>query len=428
MYQRTTNLKYLKNIPVNKANKPCLRICLWCILCLAGCLPCASAQTRKELEDKRLKLIQEINQTNQKLQETQKNKAATLDRYIALRAQVKRRQQLVGTLQEEITQADSAIARSEWAMAGLNDDIARLRKEYARTLRAAYRVRLQQSHLAFILSAENLNQALQRRQYVRQYERYRRRQAKLIEETRQMLSDKISQLEKRKQEQQTLIAAAQEQTDLLKVEMQDKDRALQSLKADESRLVKELERREKERERFSAAIEQIIRDEMSQRRKEARTVPAPRKITPSAASSREDPMESSAAVADNSGFGARKGALPWPVGGGRISRAFGPQPHPTLKGVTVPNNGVDISAPAGSSVNAVYAGKVVGVQFIPGYQNMVIVQHGTYYTVYSNLESLSVGKGDELGAGQAIGKLGNEDLHFEVWREKQRLNPAGWLR
>jgi murein hydrolase activator len=70
----------------------------------------------------------------------------------------------------------------------------------------------------------------------------------------------------------------------------------------------------------------------------------------------------------------------------------------------------------------------VGVQFIPGYQNMVIVQHGAYYTVYSNLESLSVSKGDEVAAGQAIGKLGSDDLHFEVWREKQRLNPAGWLR
>jgi len=388
-------------------------------------LPGATAQSRKELEDKRLKLIQEINQTNQKLQETQKTKAATLDRYIALRSQVKKRQQLVATMLEEIAEADTAILRSESVMEALNDDILRLRNEYAQMLRTAWRIRLQQSHLAFILSAKSLNQALQRRQYVRQYERYRRRQAKLIEETQLMLSNKISQLEKRKKEQQSLIVSTEEQTELLRGEMLNKDKALQSLKADENRLVKDLERREKERERFSAAIEQIIRNEMVQMRKDARTAPAPRKITSPA---KADDERSAPPVPDNSGFGARKGSLAWPVGGGRISRAFGPQPHPTLKGVTVPNNGVDISAPAGSAVSVVHTGKVVGVQFIPGYQNMVIVQHGAYYTVYSNLESLSVSKGEEVAAGQAIGKLGSEDLHFEVWREKQRLNPAGWLR
>lgn len=410
-----------------RAGKRLLSWVFWCVLCGVSFLPNAAAQSRKELEDKRLKLIQEINQTNQKLQETQKNKAATLDRYIALRSQVKKRQQLVATMQEEILHADSAIARSESVMDALSDDIARLRKEYAQMLRTAWRLRLQQSHLAFILSSKSLNQALQRRQYVRQYERYRRRQAKLIEETQQMLSNKITQLEKRKQEQQGLIVSVEEQTELLRGEMVNKDKALQSLKADENRLVKDLERREKERERFSAAIEQIIRNEMAQKRKEARVAPPARKIT-SPAKSRDDSPESSTAAADNSGFGARRGSLAWPVGGGRISRPFGPQPHPTLKGVTVPNNGVDISAPAGSAVSAVHAGKVVGVQFIPGYQNMVIVQHGPYYTVYSNLESLSVGKGEEVNPGQAIGTLGSEDLHFEVWREKQRLNPAGWLR
>ncbi|MBP8240713.1 MAG: peptidoglycan DD-metalloendopeptidase family protein [Saprospiraceae bacterium] len=396
-----------------------------CVLGMLLCLPGATAQSRKELEDKRLKLIQEINQTNQKLQETQKNKAATLERYIALRSQVKKRQQLVATMQEEIADADTAIIRSESVMEALNDDIRRLRNEYAQMLRTAWRIRLQQSHLAFILSAKSLNQALQRRQYVRQYERYRRRQAKLIEETQLMLSNKISQLEKRKTEQQSLIVSVEEQAELLRGEMLNKDKALQSLKADENRLVKDLERREKERERFSSAIEQIIRNEMAQKRKDARTAPPPRKITSPAKANEE---RSDPPVPDNSGFGARKGSLTWPVGGGRISRAFGPQPHPTLKGVTVPNNGVDISAPAGSAVSSVHTGKVVGVQFIPGYQNMVIVQHGAYYTVYSNLESLSVSKGDEVAAGQAIGKLGSDDLHFEVWREKQRLNPAGWLR
>ncbi len=384
------------------------------------------SQSRKELEDKRLRLIEEINQTNKRLKDTQKTKAATLDRYLALKAQVAKRQQLVATMREEMAHADSAIIRSGEVMEALNDDIKRLRGEYARTLRAAWRLRLQQSWVTYMLSSENLNQAFRRRRYMRQYEQYRRRQAALIAETQKMLAAKVVQLEQHKAEQQRLMAAAQQQGEILRTEMLDKDRALQSLKADETRLVKELERREKERERFSAAIETIIREEMAQKRREARTSTAIG--APSRAAGGSSGAAEPVVAADMSGFGTRRGSLPWPVSGGRISRVFGPHPHPTLRGVTVPNNGVDISAVAGADVSAVYAGKVVGVQFIPGYQNMVLVQHGTYYTVYSNLAELAVRRGDEIAAGQVLGKLGQEDLHFEVWREKTRLNPAGWLK
>ncbi len=389
-------------------------------------VPAGFSQSRKELEDKRLRLIEEIGQTTRKLQETQKTKAATLDRYLALKSQVDKRRQLLATMQEEIAHADSAIMRSEEVMQALEDDIIRLRGEYARTLRTAWRLRLQQSWVAFIFSAENLNHAFRRRQYMRQYERYRRRQALLITETQQMLAAKVEQLEKHKAEQRRLMESTRQQGEFLRQEMLDKNRTLQSLKADETRLVKELERREKERELFSAAIEGIIREEMAQKRREARSASA---IVPSGRSSTEAASASEATLAaDKSAFGSSRGSLPWPVSGGRISRPFGPQPHPTLKGVTVPNNGVDISAAAGANVSAVFEGKVVGVQFIPGYQNMVLVQHGAYYTVYSNLSSLLVRRGDVVKAGQPLGNLGQEDLHFEVWREKTRLNPAGWLK
>ena len=392
------------------------------LLVVAGAIPQAGAQSRKELEDKRLKLIEDINRTNKKLQETQKIKAATLDRYLAIKAQVTKRQQLIATMRQEIAHADSAIIRNGEVMESLNDDIQRLRSEYARTLRAAYRHKLQHTWVAFIFSADNINQVFRRRQYLRQYDRYRRRQAALIEETQKTLAVKVLQLEQYKTEQQRLLEAAQQQGEILRSEMQDKDRALKELKTDETRLVAELERSEKQREQFSAAIEQIIRNEIAQQKKESRT---PAGI---ASSSRPASAPAAASAAEQSVFGKLRGRLPWPVNGGSISKPFGPQPHPTLKGVTVPNNGVDIKAGAGAEVNAVFEGRVVGVQFVPGYQNTVIVQHGAYYTVYSRLTSLSVRKDEEIRAGQAIGKLGQDDLHFEVWREKTRLNPASWLK
>ncbi len=432
MSQKTSNLTYPNDILVCRVSERyrlfgkvastwqlCLvsRILL-CAICLAPML--LHGQSRKELEEKRLRLIEEINQTNRKLQETQQSKTATLNSYLALKKQVAQRRQLVATLRQEIDEADSLIAQSAAEMHMLESDITHLRAEYARTLRTAWRLHLQQTWATWLFSSNSFNQALQRRRFMKQYEQNRRRQAQLILETQQLLATKVAMLEKTKAEQQQLMAQALQQSELLRTALQDKDRALKSLQADESRLLKELERTEKERERFNAAIESLIVAEMNQKRKESRMPPPPKPG--------DSPRPEETPAPDKSGFGARRGSLPWPVSGGRISRAFGPQPHPTLKDVIVPNNGVDIQAASGTDVSAVFDGKVVSVQFIPGHLNMVLIQHGTYYTVYSNLDVLAVNRNDTVKAGQVIGKLGKNDLHFEVWREKNRLNPAHWLQ
>ncbi len=429
MNQKISNLTYPNDIPVCKASERRRRACkaahawqsftLLCIICLAPML--LHGQTRKELEEKRLRLIEEINQTNRKLQETQKNKTATLNSYLTLKKQVAQRQKLVATLRQEIAEADSLIARSTSEMLTLENNIDHLRAEYARTLRTAWRLHLQQTWANWLLSANSFNQALQRRRFMKQYEQNRRRQAQLILETQQLLAAKVAMLEKTKAEQQQLMSQALLQSELLRTELQNKDLALKSLQANEAFLLKELERTEKERERFNAAIESLIVAEMNQKRKESRTPPA----TPKPG---DAPRPEDTPATDKSGFSARRGSLPWPVSGGRISRAFGPQPHPTLKDVVVPNNGVDIRAQPGADVTAVFDGKVVSVQFIPGHFNMVLIQHGAYYTVYSNLDVLNVNRNDTVKAGQVIGKLGKSDLHFEVWREKNRLNPAHWLQ
>jgi len=426
-------LKFRINIPAKPASKPPhspdVRIVAYllfaCILFFPSFAFEASAQTRKELESTRLKLIEEINRTNRKLKETRQSKAATLDRYLTLKAQVTRRQQLVATMKQEIEQADSAIVRSEEVLAALNSDIERLRAEYGRMMRTAYRLHLQQSWIMFIFSSDSFNRVFRRRQYMRQYERYRIRQADAIAETQKTLAAKVTQLESRKEEKQRLLASVVRQNEILRLEMEDKNTTLKSLKADESNLVNALEKQEREREAFNSAIERIIREEIAQKKKQSRTAAG-------AAASREKakPIDRPGTEAKEvlSGFGATRGKLNWPVSGGRIVKSFGPQPHPTLKGVTVPNNGVDIAVDIGAEVKSVYDGQVVSVQFVVGHQNMVIVQHGLYYTVYSNLSTLTVKRGDAVAAGQVLGVLGSEALHFQVWQEKKLLNPAGWLK
>lgn len=386
-------------------------------MCLS--LPLA-AQTRKELVDKRKRLIEEIRETETSLKKTQEDKEQTLTRFFALQNQIQKRQLLVTTLRAEIEFTHESIERTREVLASLEDDIVRLKREYAGMLRTAYRQKVNQSFLLFLFSANGLNDAFRRWQYLRQYDRFRRRQADLIAETQHTLEAKTRQLEQRRLEKEQLLLSEQNQKELLGRELQDKDRLLKGLKSDESRLVAELERQRRAHEQLNSAIETIIQDEMARKRKAARTTEA------LAATGAESP---GAAGASNTGFEGRKGSLPWPVNEGEITRYFGTQSHPSIKTVKITNNGIDIRTEVESNVFAVYDGQVAGTQYIPGYQYMIILQHGTYYTVYSNLEEIYVKRGDRVSAQEPIGRLGSRkpEVHFEVWREKERLDPTQWV-
>ena len=132
-------------------------------------------------------------------------------------------------------------------------------------------------------------------------------------------------------------------------------------------------------------------------------------------------------------FAGNKGRLPWPVKKGFLTGRFGVQQHPTIKSVKISNNGVDISTEKGAEVYAVFDGKVVSVQYIPGFQYVVIIQHGTYYTVYARLEEVKVKKDDTVKTRSVIGVVNTDaianttEIHFEVWRDKQRLDPETWI-
>lgn len=404
------------------------------------------AQTRKDLEDKRRKLIEEIDQTNTRLSATRKDKNAALQVFLTLQSQVKKREQLINTLHQEIAFNEESILRTNDVLVALQDDVQRLKQEYTQTLRLALRHKLNQSYLVFLLSAETLNTAIRRWQYIRQYQRYRKRQAKMIAETQKTLQAKTIQLERRIREKEKLLGGVEQQKQNLSVELQDKDKALKSLKADEKVLLKELTNRQKSHNQLNRVIENVIQQEMLAQRKKARSAealanannPAPVTVLPSTKTDRAtakatvketDPPPSAEDVLATGSFGARRGRLGWPVDQGRIVQGFGTFQHPKYKDVKVSNSGLDIGTVPAGKVRSVFEGKVVGAQFINGYQYTVIVQHGTYYTVYSNLASVSIKRGDTVGSGQEIGQVGTEkpEMHFEVWRDKQKLNPATWL-
>lgn len=425
MFPRVSNLASQTGTPAPSKRLAALlffdkvRASLLMGLCLLGLFQQLQGQSRNSLESKRQKLIKEIEINETRLQETQKKQEATFEQYLAIRAQVDRRKQLVTTLKEEIDFTEEGIERSHVALDALSQDIDRLKKEYADLIRVAYRHQLQNSYLLFLLSSKSFNEVFQRWQYIRQYDRYRKKQAQLILETQERLKEKATQLELRKQEKQDLLLVQQEQQQKLSNELANKDRLLKSLKNNESSLVRELDQQQLAHQQLNAAIETIIKAEMEQRRKAS--------IATSGAESNKSLPSAVAPVASN--FAKNQGKLPWPVKNGYISRYFGKQDHPKLKGIQITNNGIDIHTDAQALVYPVFEGIVTGTHYIPQYKNTIIVRHDNYYTVYSNLEEMYVKREDAVKPGQALGRLGKgeSEVHFELWFEKGKENPLQWL-
>ena len=375
--------------------------------------------TRKELEEKRKQLQQEIRQTTAILNQISKNRKATYSRYQALQEQIKKRLELIGILEEEVDHLNQSIERTAGVVEALNGDIGRLKDEYSGMLRHAYRQRLTKSRPLFLLSASSFNNAFQRWQYLRQYDHYRQKQARLIIETEKTLRSKLYMLEQRKSDKEFLLASARRQSELLSLELQAKDRILQELKKDERHAAAELRKKERDAKKLNAAIEKIIKEEMAR----DRAALAASGSTPNAPAT----ASLSESFADN------KGKLSWPVRKGFLTGHFGVQQHPTIKSVKISNNGVDISTEKGEKVYAVFNGKVVSVQYIPGFQYVVIIQHGKYYTVYAKLGEVYVKKDEDVKTRSTIGVVNTDaianttEIHFEVWRDKQRLDPEKWI-
>ncbi len=418
----------------------------------------AFSQSKKDLEDKRKRLLRDIQTTERMIQKTSKTKESTYDRYVALQSQIESREALIQNLQEEISDAEIGIQRNQTVIASLNVDVTKMREEYGRTVRDAFRRKTLSNPLLYIFSAESLNQAFRRWLFLRKYDELRRKQADAIRFTQEILSKKTSSLEETRVEKETLLQSIQGQQSTLTGELVEKDLILKDLSKDEVRLKSDLEKKQAAHEVLNNAIEGIIQEEVRKRVEEIRNKPKPAAPKPEMPKpeipekkSLETPVTTPAkpeiakpAVPelkpevneDNVSFNFRKnkGRLPWPVESGFISRGYGTQKHPTLKNIEITNNGVDIRTEDGALVRCVADGRVAGIQFVPGHDYTVIIQHGDFYTVYTNLASTALSKGDEVKAKQSLGQVttnnitGTSELHFEVWQQKERMNPALWIK
>ncbi|MBK8668898.1 MAG: peptidoglycan DD-metalloendopeptidase family protein [Saprospiraceae bacterium] len=389
-----------------------LCLCLACIL-ITGYV---TGQSHQDLEKQRMKIIKDIEKTSKALETTKKTKEKNINQLKVLEEQMNSRKKLINNLQSEVKINESLIVQNETKIGELKNKHDALKTQYASLLRSSYLKKLTNSKWSYLLSAQNLNNLIVRWRYLHQFDHYTEQKLNEIKLLTGEIREKNTEIEKNKQQNMTALQETSQNMALLAKEQKDKDAIVKKLSKEEDKLISTLKKREKERENLNSAIEKIILAELSKAKaKEKGDVAVIRKKE-----------------IDNSGFSKNKGALSWPISKGRITGRFGTHPHPTIKNVQVSNNGVDFTLPSGDQVECVYDGEVVGITNIPGFKNMVIIKHGSYYTVYSKLDNVVISKGQQIKRGQQIGSIqtgaeGTAEMHFELWKDKVKLDPEKWF-
>ena len=380
---------------------------------------------KTQLQQKKAKIEEEINYTNKLLNETKKNKQVSLNQLVLLNKQIGKRQELISTISGEIGTLDKMIGETNDTIIRLTQTIKRLKEEYARMIYFASKNRNAYSRLMFIFSARDFNQAYQRLKYFQQYSSYRKNQVRVIQENQALLNEKIGLLQKQKSYKLSLKKSEETEKQKLTREKNEQDRTIKNLSQKEKELLKKLRDSEKAARKLQKAIEDLIAAELrkaTEAAKKSCTKPKPENkfgLTP-------------AELQLSSSFAGNKGRLPWPTERGVISSTFGEHPHPVLKGIKTRNNGIDITTSNGESARAVFDGDVTSTMTLPNYNNVVIIRHGEFLTVYSNLDQLYVKKGDKVKIKQKIGNIQADDsgktrLHFELWQGKNIQNPESWI-
>jgi septal ring factor EnvC (AmiA/AmiB activator) len=306
----------------------------------------------------------------------------------------------------------------------------------------------------YIFSSSNYFEAVKRNNYLRRVSDIQRKQFKLIKQSQRFIKTEITSIKTEKEKKEELLVLKIEEKNKMLSDKEKKQQALNKLKKDETKLLADLKTAERQKTELKRRIKQAIEKEIAeaeakarkeQQRKEAKAAPSGNNATTSStANASAKPAEkklviteTKESVALSKNFESNRGRLPWPVLKGSIVEGYGKNPHPTIPNVYTNNNGIDIGAPRNAQVRSVFQGEVTSVLNIPGAGKVIIIKHGNYRTVYSNLQEVYVSVGANVGTKQAIGSLltesdgGLSTAHFEIHQvingTVQRINPTLWL-
>jgi septal ring factor EnvC (AmiA/AmiB activator) len=408
---------------------------------------------KANMEKERQEIQQEIRDLQSSLSKVKGQTKANLAKLRLLQQKLELQDRLIGNINKEIRIINDDIYTSNLEINRLQKQLDTLKGEYAKSVVYAYKNKSSYDFLNFIFSASSFNDALKRVSYLKSYRSYRQQQVTNIQETQKLIGERKQQLLGKQTQKKSALQNQQQQLATLAEQKKEKDAVVSKLKSQEKDLAKQMATKRKRDNVLKNQIAAIVRREIEKAKKEEEariaaakkkeaankststttgTVAATTKKTAEPEKKRTDYLvlnEGQAKLAAN--FASNKGGLPWPVDNGIVSIPFGTS---KVEGLTMDNPGITISTPsAGSTVKAVFDGEVSAVSNT-GDGMMVMIRHGKYFTVYSNLSSASVNRGDAVRTGQAIGRAAEADdgsggqVDFMLMIESKNVNPQPWLR
>lgn len=402
---------------------------------------------RARMENERKALQKELKEMQDEYSKIKGKKKVTLGQLNALQRKMDLQERYIGNVSKELKILSDEVYLSTLEINHLQRQLDSFKQQYARSVIYAYKNRSNYNVLNFIFSASSFNDALKRVSYLRRYREFRQQQVANIIETQKAIEDRKKSLLGKKQQKNSVLQNQTQQLLVLEDQKKEKDVVVSKLKSEESKLSKQITAKKKRDNVLKNQIAAIVRREIDKARKEeADRLAAEKKnaaanttttttTTPTKTTTKPKefkPLNSSAKdIALNASFEKNRGGLPWPVDNGVITIPFGAS---KIGQLSFDNPGVSIGTPsAGATVKAVFDGEVSAVSNT-GDGMMVMIRHGKYFSVYSNLSSASVSKGDAVRTGQAIGRTAQADdgdggqLDFMIMQEYKNVNPTPWLR
>ena len=378
-----------------------------------------SAQDTRRQESRKAQLEKEIAAINRQLKDNARSSSRALTDLSLVRRKIAARQELIAESDREIRALDDSMRVRQREIDRLQARHDTLSLYYNRLVRGAYKNRDSRLWYMYILSSENIGQAVRRFGYLKGLSRNMSEQGKRIQEAAAALELEKERLAGLKEEAKALRQQRQADVDALRGEEGESANLVARLEKDRKKYQADLRKKNREVEALNREIAEIIR--------KATAKPRSGKTTPGGKTTSTTVDE-----ALSNSFAANKGRLPWPVEG-TVIESYGQHYHPVYKNVKMPfNNGVTLSVARGAQAHAVFDGTVAKVVVVPGYNQCVLVQHGSYFTFYCKLKAVTVKAGDKVKTGQVLGTVdtlsGEDQFHFQLWKERSPQNPESWLK
>ena len=406
-----------------KANASSYKVYFLLIILVCGSLAQAQSAKQKQLEERRRVLTRQINQFERLMSQDKKEQTTILSSLDNINYKISVRQNLIRNINQQANNLTREINNNQKEITNLRNRLQVLKDEYAAMLVKSYKSRSEESKIMFLLSSNNFQQAYKRLQYIKQYTNYQKKQGEEIKLQTLKLQELNKNLQFQKQDKQKLIEANRLAKRELDKELKEHEALMASVSKNISQYRSQIKTKQREADKIDKEIEKIIRAAIAASNKKAGKSTSSRTfaLTP------EEKLLASS-------FVANKGKLPWPVNEGFIKVPFGTKPSPIDRTVKITNNGVRIETNKGEKVRAVFNGTVNSVVVQNNGNNIVMIQHGNYFTIYKNLSKIYIEKGDKVTTKQDIGEVrtnkasGEAILSFGVWKGLEKQNPAYWIK